>query len=104
VKPDDTDGVKLNEAPPNTQELQTALGIKVRDQLIAAVGKRIRDLPKAIFDEARTRVQEQNLDDAGEAYMRYLCVVPAEKTPERVEAEKYLQGQFNFLTFPSATQ
>jgi hypothetical protein len=104
VKPDDTDGVKLNEAPPNTQELQTALGIKVRDQLIAAVGKRVRDLPKAIIDEARLRVQEQNLEDAGEAYMRYLCVVPAEKTPERIEAEKFLRDQFNFLTFPSAAQ
>jgi len=104
VKPDDTDGVKLNEAPPNTQELQTALGIKVRDQLIAAVGKRVRDLPKAIIDEARLRVQEQNLEDAGEAYMRYLCVVPAEKTAERLEAEKFLRDQFNFLTFPSAAQ
>jgi hypothetical protein len=104
VKSDDTDGVKLNETTPNTQELQTALGIKVRDQLIAAVGKRVRDLPKAIFDDARSRVQEQNLDDAGEAYMRYLCVVPATKTPERIEAEKFVQDQFNFLTFPSAAQ
>jgi hypothetical protein len=104
VKPDDTDGIKLNEAPPNTQELQTALGIKVRDQLIASVGKRVRDLPKAIVDEARLRVQEQNLEDAGEAYIRYLCVVPATKTPERIEAEKFLRDQFNFLTFPSAAQ
>jgi len=104
VKSDDTDGVKLNEAPPNTQELQTALGIKVRDRLIESVGKRVRDLPKAIFDEARSRVQEQNLEDAGEAFMRYLCVVPATKTPERVEAEKFLQDQFNFVTFPSAAQ
>ena len=104
VKSDDTDGVKLNETTPNTQELQTALGIKVRDQLIESVGKRVRDLPKAIFDEAKVRVQEQNLDDAGEAYMRYLCVVPTDKTPERVEAERFLKDQFNFLTYPSAAQ
>lgn len=104
VKPDDTDGVKLIETSPNTQELQTALGIKVRDQLIAAVGKRVRDLPKAIIDDARTRVQEQNLDDAGEAYMRYLCVVSADRTPERIAAEKFLHDQFNFLTFPSTAQ
>ena len=104
VKSDDTDGVKLNEAPPNTQELQTALGIKVRDRLIESVGNRVRELPKAIFDEAKSRVQEQNLEDAGEAFMRYLCVVPATKTPERIEAEKFLRDQFNFVTFPSAAQ
>jgi hypothetical protein len=104
VKQDDSDGVKLNDAQPDTQEMQRALEIRVRDLLIASVGKRVRELPAKIFDEAKSNVQQQNLDDAGEAYMRYLWVTPNEKTPERAEAEKFVQDQFNFLTFPSAAQ
>jgi type IV secretory pathway TrbF-like protein len=102
VKPDDTDGVKLIETTPNTQEMQTALGIKVRDQLIEAVGKKVRQLPAAIFEDAKLREQEANLEDAGEAYMRYLSVTKDDKTPERLRAEQFLREQFNFSTFPSA--
>ena len=104
VKGDDTDGVKMNDSQPNILEMQTALGNKVRELLIEKVGKRVGELPAKIFEDARASVQQQNLDDAGEAYMRYLRVTQAEKTPERVEAEKFLQDQFNFVTFPSAAQ
>jgi tetratricopeptide (TPR) repeat protein len=101
VKGEDTDGIKLNETKPNTQEMQTALEISVRDDLIASVGKKVRELPQAIYDEAKLRAQEENLDDAGEAYMRYLSVTPADETPERTHAEQFLREQFNFLTFPN---
>jgi hypothetical protein len=101
VKADDTEGVKLMETTPNTREMQTALENTVRDALIDAVRTKVLDLPREIFEEAKTREKEENLEDAGEAYLRYLCVTPAEKTTERIHAENYLREQFNFSTFPS---
>jgi len=101
VKPDDVDGVKLNETNPDTRGMQTALENKVRDELKEKVAARVAELPKTIYADARTRAKEENLEDAGEAYLRYLSVTPADQTPERMEAEKFLREQFNFSTFPS---
>jgi hypothetical protein len=101
VKAEDVDGVKLNETSPDTRGMQTALENKVRDELKEKVAAKVAELPKAIYEEARLRAKEENLEDAGEAYLRYLSVTPADRTPERVEAEKFLNEQFNFPTFPS---
>jgi hypothetical protein len=101
VKPDDVDGVRLDETNPDTRAMQTALENKVRDELKEKVAAKLAELPKAIYAEAKSRAQEQNLEDAGEAYLRYLSVTPADRTPERLEAEKFLNEQFNFPTFPS---
>ncbi len=46
------------------------------------------------------RKQDGYTDDAGEAYMRYLNVAPADQLTEREHAEKFLSEQFNFQTFP----
>jgi hypothetical protein len=102
VKADDTEGVKLKETTPNIREMQTALENSARDALIEAVRARVLELPRKVYDEAKSREQEENLEDAGEAYLRYLCVTPADKTPERLHAEQFLREQFNFSTFPSA--
>jgi len=101
VKPEDVDGVKLNESNPDTRGMQTALENKVRDELKEKVAAKVAELPKAIYEEAKSRAKEENLEDAGEAYLRYLSVTPADQTPERLEAEKFLHEQFNFPTFPS---
>jgi hypothetical protein len=101
VKPDDMEGVTLKEETPDTHEMQTELENLVRDELKEKVATKVAELPKAIYAEAKSRVQEENLDDAGEAYLRYLRVTPADQTPERAEAEKFLNEQFNFPTFPS---
>lgn len=101
VKADDTEGVKLKVTTPNTREMQTALENSSRDAMVEAVRAKVLELPRKIYDEAKSREQEENLDDAGEAYLRYLCVTPADNQPERVHAEEFLRGQFNFLTFPS---
>jgi hypothetical protein len=101
VKADDTEGVKTKETTPNTREMQTALENSSRDALVEAVRAKVLELPRKIYDEAKSREKEENLDDAGEAYMRYLCVTPADNQPERVHAEQFLREQFNFSTFPS---
>jgi hypothetical protein len=101
VKAEDVEGVKLNETTPDTRGMQTALENKVRDQLKDAVAAKVVELPQAIYDEAKSREKEENMEDAGEAYMRYLGVSPADQTPERTHAEQFLRAQFNFSTFPS---
>lgn len=104
VKGDDTDGIKLNEKTANTQDLQNALGSRVQKDLTAAVGKKVRDLPQAIYDEGQLREKDEYVEDAGEAYMRYLSVSPVNETTERTHAEQFLRDQFNFPRFPSAAQ
>jgi len=101
VKSDDTEGVKLKETTPNIREMQTALENLARDALIEVVQEKVRELPGRIYEEAKAREQEQDLDDAGEAYLRYLSVTLDDKTPERLHAEQFLREQFNFSSFPS---
>jgi len=101
VKPDDTRGIKQNEITPNLPALQTALEDTVRDELKAAVESKLVELPTSIYKEAQAREQE-NPEDAGEAYMRYLSVTLADETPERKHAESFLHDNFNFPPpFPS---
>jgi hypothetical protein len=101
VKADDTEGVKLKETTPNIREMQTALENSARDALIEVVQAKVRELPGKIYEEAKAREQEEDLDDAGEAYLRYLSVTSNDKTPERLHAEQFLREQFNFSSFPS---
>jgi hypothetical protein len=101
VKPDDTEGVRLKETNPDTREMQTTLENSARDELVEVVQAKVLELPSKIYEEAEAREQEEDLDDAGEAYLRYLCVTSDDKTPERAHAEQFLREQFNFLTFPS---
>ena len=101
VKPDDTEGVRLKETNPDTREMQTTLENSARDELVEVVQAKVLELPSKIYEEAKAREQEEDLDDAGEAYLRYLCVTSDDKTPERAHAEQFLREQFNFLTFPS---
>jgi hypothetical protein len=101
VKPDDIDGIKLKETTPNKTELQTALENTVRDLLIESVRAKIGELPQKVDEEARAREHEEDMDDAGEAFLRYLSVTPGDRSPDRVHAEQFLREQFNFATFPS---
>ncbi len=53
-----------------------------------------------IYDAAQKKETDGYADDAGEAYMRYLNVAPADQLNEREHAEKFLRDQFNFQMFP----
>ena len=73
-----------------------------REELIRKVQDAVIELPRKIYQDARKREDDSYADDAGEAYLRYLNVAPPEQAQEREHAEKYLNEQFNFLTFPPA--
>ena len=104
VKAEDANGVKNEGAQPELTELQTQLENKAREDLTTKVHEKIVELPHKIYDLARQKEQDGYMDDAGEAYMRYLNVAPADQTSERDHAEKFLRDQFNFQVFPGAVR
>ncbi len=100
VKSEDANKEKNEGTLPDREELQNELENVARDELIKKVQAKVVELPSKIYEDAQKREQDGYLDDAGEAYMRYLNVAPAEETPERMHAEKFLREQFNFRVFP----
>ena len=104
VNPQDANGVKAEGGMPELQELQTQLENKAREELIKKVQEKIVELPHKIYDVARQKEKDGYVDDAGEGYMRYLNVAPADQTEERDHAVKFLKDQFNFQVFPGAVR
>ena len=104
VNPSDVNGVKSQYTLPDLTELQTELENKAREDLIARVHEKIVELPHKIYDVGRQKEQDGYLDDAGESYMRYLNVAPADQIEEREHAEKFLREQFNFQVFPGSVR
>jgi hypothetical protein len=104
VNPEDVNGVKSSGTLPDLTELQTQLENKARESLIARVHEKIVELPHKVYDVAHQKEQDGYVDDAGEAYMRYLNVAPADQPNERDHAEKFLHEQFNFQVFPGAAR
>jgi hypothetical protein len=100
VKPEDANGVKSEGSLPEVNELQTQLENVARERLIKMVQEKIVGLPQIIYDAGRKKETDGYTDDAGEAYMRYLNVAPADQLNNRERAEKFLRDQFNFQTFP----
>jgi hypothetical protein len=100
VKAEDAKGVKSAGTLPDLIELQTELENTAREHLIDRVHEKIIELPHKIYDAAQKKEEDGYSDDAGEAYMRYLNVAPADQLTEREHAQKFLREQFNFQTFP----
>jgi tetratricopeptide (TPR) repeat protein len=95
VKPEDTQDVKPTGTTPNTRELQTALENTVRDMLVEKVKARVSLLPQEIYKQAQSKEQEENIDGAGESYLRYLSCTPEDGSPERKHAKDFLAKNFN---------
>jgi hypothetical protein len=95
VKPEDTEGVKIEGAAPDTTQLQTALESAAREELIQKVRLKVQELPRKIYESARSSEQEQNVDGAGEYYLRYLSCAPEDDSAERSHAKEFLANKFN---------
>jgi hypothetical protein len=95
VKSDDTQGIKSTGTMTDTAEFMTALENSARDELIAAVRKKVATLPATIYQKAVTRENEGDLDGAGEAYMRFLNLTTEDNSTERVHAKQFLMTNFN---------
>lgn len=95
VKADDTEGVKLGGTTPDTRELQTALENGARDELIQKVQLKVQELTREVYDAGKSREQEENVDGAGEYYLRYLSCTPENGSAERRHAKEFLAEKFN---------
>jgi hypothetical protein len=95
VKPEDTEGVKEQGSEPDETQFLTDVEIQARDALVESVGEKAKLLPAKILEAARSRVQQNDLEGAAEAYIVYLNATPAAASAERDEAAKFLRERFN---------
>jgi len=95
VKSEDTKGIKITGTMTDTAGFMTALENSARDELITAVRKRVEELPMKIYQSASVREKEDDLDGAGEAYVRFLILTKEDSSVERIHAKKYLIDNFN---------
>ena len=104
VKPDDTEGIKSSGTPTDTAEFMTALENSARDELISAVRKRVEELPRMIYEKAAGREKEDDLDGAGESYLRYLNLTKEDNSVERQHAKQFLLNSFDMRTDSNSGQ
>jgi hypothetical protein len=95
VKSEDTKGIKSTGTMTDTAAFMTALENSARDELISAVRKRVEALPLKIYQSAGAREKEDDLDGAGEEYLRFLNLTREDSSLERIHAKKYLIDNFN---------
>ncbi|HWG19452.1 MAG TPA: hypothetical protein VG225_02910 [Terracidiphilus sp.] len=96
VKPEDSEGVKATGTAIDPTEFISASETTATDALIDAVRKRVEALPLKIYNEAKNRENGSDLDGAGEAYLRFLEILPPDdKSVEQVHARQFLKDQFN---------
>jgi hypothetical protein len=97
VKSEDTKGIKTTGTMTDQAAFMTALENSARDELIAAVRKKVEALPETIYQKASGREKEDDLDGAGEAYLRFLNLTKEDNSVERVHAKQFLMANFNML-------
>lgn len=93
VKPEDTEGIKMQDKLPPENPIREELEIQARNELVKKVKEKVATLPQKILDEARRRANEKDFDAAAEQYILYLNATP-EDDPNRDEATKFLQDNF----------
>jgi hypothetical protein len=81
----------------------TALENSARDELIAAVRKKVEALPMKMYQSANAREKEDDLDGAGEAYLRFLNLTREDNSVERTHAKHFLLESFNMQPESSTT-
>jgi hypothetical protein len=103
VKSEDTMGIQTAGTVTDPAEFMTALENSARDELIAAVRKKVEALPGKLYQTASGREKEDDLDGAGEAYLRFLNLTHEDNSVERVHAKQFLMENFNMLPESSDT-
>lgn len=106
VKPEDTEGVKAMNTPPDEVQLVTDLELQARDALVKAIAEKAARLPEKLLQQARQRSQQQDIDGAAAEYIVFLNSTPDNGSPERSEAAAFLRDHFNLsvATSPSPSK
>jgi hypothetical protein len=95
VKPEDTENVKEQGNIPDENEFLIDVENGTRDSLIKAARASVQRLPEQILAHAQLQEREGNPDAAAESFILYLNSTPPASTPERIQAESFLNQQFN---------
>ncbi len=96
VKPEDTQGVRIEGVIPNDNDFLEQDEYKARDELIAKAKAQVAGLPAVVLARADRRAQDGDNDGAAELYILYLDSTPVADTPKRLRARKFLADTFNF--------
>lgn len=103
VKPEDTEGVKSLNTPPDDVQFVSDLELQARDALVKAIGEKAAHLPEKILQQARQRSQQQDIDGAAAEYIVFLNSTPDNGSPERAEAAVFLREHYNLGVATSAS-
>jgi hypothetical protein len=103
VKPEDTEGIKAMNTPPDEEQFVTDLELQARDALVRAIGEKAAHLPEKILQQARQRSQQQDIDGAAAEYIVFLNSTPDNGSPERAEAAGFLRDHFSLGVVTSAS-
>ena len=103
VKPEDTEGVKAMNTPPDEIQFVTDLELQARDALVKAIAEKASHLPEKLLQQARQRSQQQDIDGAAAQYIVFLNSTPDNGSPERTEAATFLRDHYNLSVATSAS-
>lgn len=103
VKPEDTEGVKAMNTPPDEVQFVTDLELQARDALVKAISEKAAHVPEKILQQARLRSQQQDIDGAAAEYIVFLNSTPDNGSSERSEAAAFLRDHFNLAVATSAS-
>lgn len=103
VKPEDTEGVKAMNTPPDEVQFVTDMELQARDALVKSISEKASHLPEKILQQARQRSQQQDMDGAAAEYIVFLNSTPDNGSPERAEAAGFLRDHFNLAVATSAS-
>jgi len=95
VKPEDTEGVKAQGAPPDELQFLNDVEMEARDALIKEVWEQVERLPAKILEQARKRAADGDIEGAAESYILFLHCAPQNQKAEQDEAKRFLVEQFN---------
>lgn len=96
VKPEDTQGVRIEGVIPNDNDFLEEDEYKARDELIEKAKTQVAALPAIALARADRKAADGDNDGAAELYILYLDSTAVGDTPERLRARKFLTDQFNF--------
>jgi len=103
VKPEDTEGLKLQGTPPNEAQFMLDLDTQARDALIKEISQKIQSLPTKILAKAHQLAAAGDMDDAAEAYILYLNSTSDTEKAGREEATHFLYDKFHIAPVASST-
>jgi hypothetical protein len=103
VKPEDTEGIKALNTPPDEVQFVTDLELQARDALVKTIGEKAAHLPEKLLQQARQRSQQQDIDGAAAQYIVFLNSTPGNGSPERAEAAAFLRDHYNLAIATAAS-